>query len=430
MNEHVFVPVRVAGNEIGRDAQERHATAVGGDHGVGARKIPLHSAGVDADELGRVEEAVAYEDVVEAVRISGDEIGRRARERHVAAVRGDRGVRAVAVPLCPGRIDADALGRPGLAVADEHVDRVVRVPGDEVGRRARESHVAAVAGDRQAGRAAVTVALDAGRIDADALGRAGLAVVDEDVDRSVRVARDQVGGGAVERHVPAVRLSPGRVDADPRDRAEHAVADEDVHGVVRVAGSKGVGIARERHAAAVGRDRRVVATPAALRASRVDTRALGRAALPISDEDVRRRVQVAGKEIARVAHEHHGAAVGGEREAVEAAEAVPLDTGRAHARAQSDLCGNRRGEGRRADRPGAERRDGSKPCCSRFHGSDLQLPQDLAQTSIRASHRARCDRFYRSEEFSGAARGTSRPGIGLPRRRSAFRGRGRAWRVG
>src|SRR5262249_8435605 len=141
--------------------------------------------------------------------------------RDVAAVGGDRGVPAVVVPLRPRRVDARALGRAALPVADEDVVPPVGVPGHEVRGRALEGDAATVGGDRDALRAArvvgaaVAAPLRPGRADARALGRAELTVADEDIPESVRVAGHEVAGEAGERDVAAVggdRGIPASVD--------------------------------------------------------------------------------------------------------------------------------------------------------------------------------------------------------------------------
>src|SRR5260221_634972 len=105
----------VPGDEVGRVARERHVAAVGGDGGLkenaadAAGVVPLCSARVDAHPLGCAAQPVADEDVLDAVRVPGDEVGRVAHERHVATVGGSRGGEAVGVPLRPARVHAHPL---------------------------------------------------------------------------------------------------------------------------------------------------------------------------------------------------------------------------------------------------------------------------------------------------------------------------------
>src|SRR5439155_25469907 len=103
--------------------------------------------------------------------------------------------------------DARGRGRPRLPVVDEHVGRAVRVAGDEVGRRAVEGDEATIG--REDGPCTEAVSLAPARRDAYPLGRARLPVVDEHVGRAVRVAGDQVGRIALERDQAAVGREGG-----------------------------------------------------------------------------------------------------------------------------------------------------------------------------------------------------------------------------
>src|SRR5262249_30197675 len=154
--------------------------------------------------LGRSALAVVHERVGELVGVAGDEVAGGADEADEAPVGADRRAGAVAVPLTAGGVDAHALGRAGRAVADEDVLVAVRVAGDEVGRGAREGDEVAVGGERRPVGRGVGVGAGAGGVDADALGRAGLAVMDEDVRVDVGVARDEVVGVARERDEAAI----------------------------------------------------------------------------------------------------------------------------------------------------------------------------------------------------------------------------------
>src|SRR5438132_676116 len=145
-------------------------------------------ADADAHRLAGL--AVAHEDVVRAVRVAPDEVGRRRVEGDETPVGRDRRAEAVAVALYAVRVDADARGLAGLAVAHEDVGRAVRVAADEVGRDRLEGDETPVGGDRGSG--AEEVALYAVRVDADARGLAGLEIAHEDVLRRGRVARDAI----------------------------------------------------------------------------------------------------------------------------------------------------------------------------------------------------------------------------------------------
>src|SRR5439155_808180 len=87
---------------------------------------------------GRRTRPVVDEQVVRAVRVAGDEVGRRAVERDQEAVGREGGPCTGIVSLGPAGGDAHALGRTRLPVVHEHVGRAVRVAGDQVGRRAVE----------------------------------------------------------------------------------------------------------------------------------------------------------------------------------------------------------------------------------------------------------------------------------------------------
>src|SRR5207245_7697637 len=103
------------------------------------------------------------EHVGRAVRVTGDEVGRKADERDEATVgregggEGEAEETAAAVALSPVGGNAHPLGRARLPVVDEHVGYPVRVAGDEVGRRAVEGEEAAVG--REGGPPADVVAL-------------------------------------------------------------------------------------------------------------------------------------------------------------------------------------------------------------------------------------------------------------------------------
>ncbi len=283
VDESVVQRVGVAGHEVARAAGEGYVAAVGRDREadtVAAVGIPLRVVGAHADSLGRAALTVSDEDVVVPVRVSGHEVARQAGEGHVATVGGDRRKAAERVALHFSGTDADALRRADLAVVDEDVVHPVRVPGHEVGGCALEGDVAAVGGDRRR-RVAALVRRRSRGVDADALGRAGLAVVHEHVPHAVRVPGHEVASGAQEGHVAAiggdrgieahvVRLRSAGVDADTLDRAGLTVADEDVQDPVRVPGHEIARRTFERHAPAVGGNRRGLAVPVTLHPGGVD----------------------------------------------------------------------------------------------------------------------------------------------------------------
>src|SRR5439155_2430123 len=105
-----------------------------------------------------------------------------ALKRDQGTVGRESGAIADAVALGAVRGDANPLGRATLPVVDEHVGRAVRVAGDEDGRRADERDEAAVGrerrGEGEANEAATAVALSPTGGDAHPFGRARLPVVD------------------------------------------------------------------------------------------------------------------------------------------------------------------------------------------------------------------------------------------------------------
>src|SRR5262249_7797212 len=155
--------------------------------GVARAAISLRRGVADARALSGTALSIADEHVRMSVRVQGHQVGSEAVESHEAAVGGDRGADALAVPLRAARADAHALGRAAPAVADEDVEEPVGVPGHEVAGSAVEGHEAAVGGDRRALEADGAVPLRPGGVDAHALGRAALAVANEEVEDSVRV---------------------------------------------------------------------------------------------------------------------------------------------------------------------------------------------------------------------------------------------------
>src|SRR5262249_49151925 len=128
VQEDVRVAVRVAGDEVARQAAEHDVPSVGGDRGhvavAGGRR---RAAGPDADALRRTEQAVAEENV-SAVRIAGDQVRAAAGESDVAAVVGDHAILSAAVRLLAGRGNTDALCPAHCPVEQEDVSGAVRIP--------------------------------------------------------------------------------------------------------------------------------------------------------------------------------------------------------------------------------------------------------------------------------------------------------------
>src|SRR5213076_1413499 len=113
---------------------------------------------------------------------------------------------ATPVSLVAGAVDAYPLGRAGLAVVDEHIGRLVGVPGHEVGGVRNEGHKTAVGANYRAvgggtARAAGAVSLVPGAVNAHPFGDAGLPVVDEHVRKiPVGVPGNEVAGPRDEGH--------------------------------------------------------------------------------------------------------------------------------------------------------------------------------------------------------------------------------------
>ena len=161
--------------------------------------------------------------------------------------------------------------------------------------------------------------------------RPGGRVVDEDVHALVRVAGDEIRGGAVEGHCRpvaryldggsvAVRLRTVRRDARAGRAAGHPIVDECIAPRVRVAGHQVARGAREGDVTAVGRDGggqgtgEPVETGRSIRLGTVrgdaDTRRGARDGVP--DEDVHNGVRVARNEIRCLTQERDEAPVGGQ----------------------------------------------------------------------------------------------------------------------
>src|SRR5947209_2169944 len=140
VDEHVVRPVGVPGHEVGSYRLEGDEPAVGADRRIRAMAaVRLVREAVDAHPLGGAGNAVVDEHVrggvVEAIHVlgpvgvPGHEVGGGRGEGHEAAVGAERGRAATPVPLIAGAVHAHPLGGAGLSVVDEHVGRLVGVPG-------------------------------------------------------------------------------------------------------------------------------------------------------------------------------------------------------------------------------------------------------------------------------------------------------------
>jgi hypothetical protein len=126
-HEDVGRLVRVSDDEVVRVAAEDDEAPVRGEHAAAARAVALDAVRADARELERPGREVADEDVVRAVRVAGDEVVREAREGDEPPVCADPRTPGPAVRLEAAGADVQALGRAQRAVAEEDVGYAVRV---------------------------------------------------------------------------------------------------------------------------------------------------------------------------------------------------------------------------------------------------------------------------------------------------------------
>ena len=242
-DEDVGPTVGVVRHQVLGVRAERDVTSVRADARPVAVQDSLRAGGRDAHALDRVRVPIVAKDVGCLVRVACDEVGCKGLERHVASVRADGGIVAMAVPLGAAGAQAHALGGAALPIADEDVGRAVAVSRHEIRRVRVEGYVAAVRADGRP--VAVRVGVPTARGHADALDGGRLSVVDEHVTCAIGVPGHQVGGPGLERDVPpvrtdggraaqVVRLLPHRGDADTLDGARVPVDDEYVLHVVGV----------------------------------------------------------------------------------------------------------------------------------------------------------------------------------------------------
>src|SRR4051794_30108543 len=208
----------------------------------------------------------------------------------------DHAADAVAVPLPARARDADALGGARLAVVEEDVAGAVGVARYEVARAGVEQHEAAVG--RERGDVAVAVGLAAVRGDADSHRGPRETVAHEHVALAVGITGHEVARGGIERDDEALVGDEAAGDDLPR------LGDD------------------EPAAVAVG-----------LTAACGDADPLRHAEAAVAEEDVHLAVAVAGDEVGGCRIEDHEAAVA--RDARAAAVAVALLVVRADAGA---LC--------------------------------------------------------------------------------------------
>ena len=97
---------------------------------AGVVSLTVHA---EADKLRPVRAQVADEDVRDVVAVVHDEIRRERGEGDVACVQAEaRAAEALGVRLTTGAADAHPLRLPGHEVVHEDIERVVRVSRDEV----------------------------------------------------------------------------------------------------------------------------------------------------------------------------------------------------------------------------------------------------------------------------------------------------------
>ena len=352
--------------------------------------VRLPAGAADADARRPAGLAVVDEDVERPVGVAGHQVRVGRVEGDIAAVAADRRrvaavVRAVGARLLALAGDADALRAAGAAVADEHVGELVRVSPDEVRRRGLERDIAAVGAERRLSALAPDLApgLDAAARDAHPRGLAGGEVADEDVHLAIRVAGDEVRGGGLEGHVAAARADRGRAagavrlavraDADPLGHAARAVVQEDVGDAVGVAGDEVRRVRLEDDVAPVRADAAGdraapgIARRLALGAASRDADPLGLAVRAVVHEDVPALVRVAGDEVGRLGVDQDEPAVRAEADGV--GVAVRLHTGARDADAHRGCGGPGRSGGREQQRERGEDDEQAGHCGSfwRFH---------------------------------------------------------------
>src|SRR5262245_30333270 len=113
------------------------------------------------------------------------------------------------VGLRSPQTDANALRGMRRELINEDIERRISVAADEVSGFAVKGDIAAISTER--GRIRIAVGFGAVWARADALGRSRLAVVDENVGPEVGVAGDQVAGLAVKGDEAAVGADRGRI---------------------------------------------------------------------------------------------------------------------------------------------------------------------------------------------------------------------------
>src|SRR5204863_4727052 len=113
---------------------ERYEAAVLADARAVAVAVGRRAALPDTDERRRVRLHVADKDVALAVGVAGDQVAGLATEGNEAAVGADGGVERAAVPGNALWVDADHLGRVQDAAGGQVAEEDVRHPAGAIGR--------------------------------------------------------------------------------------------------------------------------------------------------------------------------------------------------------------------------------------------------------------------------------------------------------
>jgi len=247
VHEHVGRRAGVPGRQVRGSGVEGDEATVRRQHGAVTAAIRLgavrgHASAGDGPGLPVVDEHIVVVVVVPGHQVRGSRV-----EGHPATIRRQMGIVTVAVALDTSRGQAHPGGGSRLPVVHEHVAGCVVVPGHQVRGRGFEGHVATVRGEEGVG--AVAIGLGATRGHAHAGGGPRLPVVHEDIARAVGVhpGPEQVRGSGEEGDVASVRRQGGieaeaialgavRGHAYPRGGARLSIVREDVVGSVVVPG--------------------------------------------------------------------------------------------------------------------------------------------------------------------------------------------------
>lgn len=152
---------------------------------------------------------IRHEDIFGVVGVSQHEIGGQATEHHLRVVRRKLEAAGVGVERAGGSVRKprpDALEFSCRQVF--HEVAALGVVRHQVGRRTDESKLGAIGREDGKQRAAIDLAAVDGN-DRDTGDGPGCQVLDEDVDLTVGIARDEVGARTRERHLGSVGRQDG-----------------------------------------------------------------------------------------------------------------------------------------------------------------------------------------------------------------------------